>query len=411
MQNGLIGCPLGHSFSKEIHESLGRYPYELKELAPDKLATFLHHKDFKGINVTIPYKQAVIPYLDEISPRAKAIGAVNTIVNRDGRLIGDNTDFDGMRLALGKAGITVRGKNVLILGTGGTSNTAYAVCRSLGAKQIEKVSRTGKGGAISYETAAKKRPDTDILLNTTPCGMYPQGDAQPIDLATFSHLSGVFDAIYRPLCTELVASAKAQGIPAANGLYMLVAQAVRAAERFTGEAFPLDIIDRLYRKTLLEKQNLVLIGMPGVGKTRVGTRLAELLHRPFYDSDKVIAERIGMPIPDYFAANGEAAFRAVETEIISELSKQSGIVLSTGGGAVLKAENVHALRKNGYLLFLDRPVDELKTSSDRPLSSDREKVRALFQVRYPIYLAAADRHILSGKNANETAHIIWEELS
>lgn len=409
MQYGLIGCPLGHSFSKEIHEALGRYTYELKELAPDELATFLHQKEFCGINVTIPYKQAVIPYLDEISDRAKAIGAVNMIVNRDGRLCGDNTDFDGMRLALGKAGITVRGKNVLILGTGGTSNTAWAVCKALGAKRIEKVSRSGRGGAITYEQAYAKRPDTEIILNTTPCGMYPHSDESPIELATFSHLSGVFDAIYRPLCTELIAAAKAKGIPAANGLYMLVAQAVRAAERFTGEAFPQNVIDRLYQRTLYGKQNLVLIGMPGVGKTRVGTRLAELLHRPFYDSDKVITERIGMPIPDYFAANGEAAFRTVETEVIKELSAMSGIVLSTGGGAVLKSENVRALHANGYLLFLDRPVDELKTSSDRPLSSDREKVRALFAVRYPIYLAAADKHILSGKNANETAHMILEE--
>ena len=191
---------------------------------------------------------------------------------------------------------------------------------------------------------------------------------------------------------------------------MLVAQAVRAAERFTGEAFPLDAINQLYRKVLRQKQNLVLIGMPGVGKTRVGTRLSELMHRPFFDSDQVILERIGMPIADYFAQHGEAAFRAVESEVLAELSAQSGIVLSTGGGAVLKEENVRALRSNGILLFLDRPVDELKVSDDRPLSSDRERVRNLFAVRYPIYLAAADKHIRSGKNANETAHMILEEL-
>ena len=411
MRYGLIGCPLGHSFSKEIHEALGRYSYELKELQSDQLATFLHQRDFAGVNVTIPYKQAVIPYLDEISARARAIGAVNTVVNRGGRLYGDNTDFDGMRLALHHAGISLSGRSVLILGTGGTSRTAYSVCRALGAGSIDRVSRSGNGGALTYEQAYTKRADADVILNTTPCGMYPNSDETPIDLSRFRQLTGVFDAVYRPLRTRLVAAAQSRGIPADTGLYMLVAQAVRAAELFTGEAFPKTVIDRLYQRTRNERQNLVLIGMPGVGKTRVGTRLSELLHRPFFDSDKVIVERIKMPIADYFAAYGEEAFRKVETEVLGELSGRSGIVLSTGGGAVLKHENVAALRQNGYLLFLDRPVDELKTSADRPLSSDRERVRKLFAERYPIYLAAADKHILSGKNANETAHMILEELS
>ena len=408
MQYGLIGCPLGHSFSKEIHEALGRYSYALCELNPDEIATFFHQREFCGINVTIPYKQTVIPFLDEISDRAKAIGAVNTIVNRDGRLYGDNTDFDGMRLALLHAGIALSGKNVLILGTGGTSKTAEAVAASLGAQSIRKVSRTGKDGALTYEQAY--RIDANVILNTTPCGMFPHSEESPITLDRFPHLSGVFDAIYHPLSTQLVRDATERNIPASGGLYMLVAQAVRAAERFTGEAFPLDAINQLYRKVLRQKQNLILIGMPGVGKTRVGTRLSELMHRPFFDSDQVILERIGMPIADYFAQHGEAAFRAVESEVLAELSAQSGIVLSTGGGAVLKEENVRALRSNGILLFLDRPVDELKVSDDRPLSSDRERVRNLFAVRYPIYLAAADKHIRSGKNANETAHMILEEL-
>ena len=313
-----------------------------------------------------------------------------------------------MRLALAQAGIRVQGKSILILGTGGTSNTAYAVCKALGARRVQKVSRSGQHGALTYEQATKKG-DAEVIVNTTPCGMFPNADAAPIDLAAFPSLSGVFDAIYRPLCTNLVWNARERGIPAANGLYMLVAQAVRAAERFTGEAFPLPVIDRLYEKTLAEKRNLVLIGMPGVGKTRVGTRLSELLHRPFFDSDKVIVERIGMPIADYFALHGEEAFRSVETAVLTELGQQSGIVLSTGGGAVLRPENVRVLKQNGYLLFLDRPVDELKTSADRPLSSNLEAARKLFAVRFPIYLAAADRHVLSGRNANETAHLILEE--
>ena len=410
MQYGLIGCPLGHSFSKEIHESLKRYPYELKELQPDELETFLHQGDFDGINVTIPYKQAVIPYLEGISGRAKAIGAVNTVISRDGHLYGDNTDFDGMRLALTKAGILLRGKKVLILGTGGTSKTAFSVAKSLGAKEIRKVSRSGKNGAVTYEQAYARHADAGVIINTTPCGMYPDEDGCPAELDRFPDLSGVFDAVYRPLRTRLTEKARKKGIPADTGLYMLVAQALRSAELFTGEAFPVSMIGEIYTKVLKEKRNLVLIGMPGVGKTRVGTRLSELLRKPFYDSDRVITDRIGMPIAEYFAANGEEAFRKIESEVLKELSRENGIVLSTGGGAVLKEENVRALRANGLLLFLDRPADELKTSADRPLSSDLEKVRKLFEVRYPLYLAACDRHIKSGRNANETAHMILEEL-
>lgn len=410
MRYGLIGYPLGHSYSKEIHEAFRRYTYELKELQADELETFLHHADFSGINVTIPYKQAVIPYLNEISPRAKAIGAVNTIVNRDGRLYGDNTDYDGMRLGLRRAKIVLKGKNVLILGTGGSSRTASAVAESLGATKIRKVSRTGREGALTYDRAYASGRDWDVIINTTPCGMYPHSEETPVDLSAFSNLSGVYDAVYRPFRTELVQEALLRGIPADTGLYMLVAQAARAAELFTREAFPLSAVDRVYRKVFSRKRNLVLIGMPGVGKTRVGMRLAELTHRPFFDSDKVIVERIGMPIADYFASNGEEAFRKAETEILKELSQKDGIILSTGGGSILRKENVKALRSNGCLLFLDRPVDELKTSRDRPLSSDREMVRKLFEVRYPLYLEAADRHILSGKNANETAYLILKEL-
>ena len=410
MQYGLIGCPLGHSFSKEIHESLGRYSYDLCELQPDALDLFFAERMFFGINVTIPYKQAVIPYLDALSDRAKAIGAVNTIVNRGGKLYGDNTDFDGMRLALAYAGIELANKRVLILGTGGTSKTAFAVATALGAKSVEKVSRSGKDGALSYEQAYETRADADVLINTTPCGMFPHADETPVDLDRFPNLSGVFDVLYHPLRTRLVLAAKERNIPAAGGLVMLVGQAVRAAELFLDEPLPGETIERCYRDVLLQKQNQVFIGMPGVGKTRVGMRVASLLNRPFFDSDKVIIDRIGMPIADFFALHGEAAFRAIESEVLSELSQKSGIVLSTGGGAVLKPENVRALKQNGELFFLDRPVDELKVSSDRPLSSDRERVRKLYAVRYPIYLAAADRHIRSGKNANETAHMILEEL-
>ena len=410
MEYGLIGHPLGHSFSKEIHEALGKYRYEIHDLEEKDLHDFLTHREFRGINVTIPYKQAVIPYLDSISQRAKSIGAVNTVVCRDGLLYGYNTDFDGMRLGLTKAGITVREKKVLILGTGGTSKTAKAVVMALGAKRICKVSRTAKDGALTYEQAYRLHADADVIINTTPCGMYPNPDGSPVDLDRFTGLSGVFDAVYRPLSTNLVLDAKERGIPSSGGLYMLTAQAVRAAELFTGEAFSKDRIDALYDNLLSRKRNLILIGMPGVGKTHVGTRLSDLLHKPFYDSDKVIIERIGMPIADFFAQHGEEAFRRIETEVLKELSQLSGAVIATGGGSMTREENVRRVRQNGELIFLDRPVDELKTSADRPLSTDREKVRALYEVRYPIFLKIADRHILSGKNANETAHMILEQL-
>ena len=392
MRYGLLGEHLPHSFSKEIHEKLGKYVYELIEVPPEQLDAFMRAKDFAGINVTIPYKQAVIPYLDALSDRAKAIGAVNTISNRDGRLYGDNTDLAGLEALIRRMGLELEGKTVLIAGTGGTSKTACAAAERRGAAEIVRMSRTGREGALTYEQACAQYGGAEVLINTTPCGMYPDTDGIPIDLDRLPKLTGVVDVIYNPLTTRLVREARARGIKAENGLYMLVAQAVRAAEVFTGEAFP-GAIDRIYHEILSEKRNIVLIGMPGSGKTTLGKLLAETLGRELVDTDAEIVKAAGMPIAEVFQAHGEAYFRDLETQVIRDLSQTGGKVIATGGGAVLRQENVDALKMNGVIVFLDRPLEDLLPTEDRPLSNNAEKLRKLHKTRYPIYLAAADKHV------------------
>lgn len=403
---GLLGSHLPHSFSKELHEALGRYSYELIELAPEALGDFLRRRDFAGLNVTIPYKQAVIPYLDSLNERAAAIGAVNTIVNRDGRLYGDNTDLGGLLAMLRRAGISLRGKKVLILGSGGTSRTALAAARSEGAALALRVSRSGREDAVTYEAACTDHADAQVLLNATPVGMYPRLDAVPVDLSRFPNLEGVADVIYNPLRTRLCLAAAERGLPTANGLYMLVAQAMLAAEQFTGEPVPEAEYARIYGALLDRKRNLVFIGMPGSGKSTLGRLLAARTGKPFFDSDELIAERAGMSIPDIFARQGETVFRDLETEVIRALSAQGGRIVATGGGAVLRPENVTALRQNGLLVFLDRPLEALTPTADRPLGDSMDKLRALYAQRRPIYVAAADRRIPVAGTPEETAKLI-----
>lgn len=393
MKYGCIGEHLPHSFSKEIHAEIASYAYELKELTPEELPAFMASKDFLGINVTIPYKQAVIPFLDHIDETAEAIGAVNTVVNRGGALWGYNTDLFGLTRLLRRAKLDLSGRKVLILGTGGTSRTAAYAAQSLGARQILKVSRAAKSGAISYEDALRDHSDAEIILNTTPCGMYPHPDAQPISLKAFGSLQGVADVIYNPLRTRFILEARALGLPAEGGLYMLVAQAVRASELFLDTVYPEDLTDRVYSRILRRKENLVLIGMPGSGKTAVGHILAEKTGLPFCDSDQLIVEKAGKPITEIFRDSGEQVFRDLESEVIRDLSLRGGTVVSTGGGAVLRPENVTALKQNGRLFWLDRNPDALIPTDNRPLADTADKIKRLYAERQPIYKSAADEII------------------
>ncbi len=401
MKYGLIGEKLGHSFSKEIHGLLCDYTYELCEIAPENLDAFMTEKSFCAINVTIPYKEKVIPYLESVDDAARGIGAVNTVVNRGGKLYGYNTDFYGMKSLIEKNEIDVSGKKVLILGSGGTSKTATAVCRSLGAEKIIRVSRTATDGSVSYEEAYEKHSDAQIIINTTPVGMYPNSDGCPIDISKFESLCGVLDAVYNPLRTKLVRQAQKRGIKSAGGLYMLVAQALRACEIFTDTTLPGGTLDKVYSQILSGKENIILCGMPGAGKTTIGKLLAEKLTREFTDTDDLIRERCGCEIPEIFREHGEEYFRDVETQVIVELSKENGKVIALGGGAVLREENADALRQNGRIIFLDAELATLLETSDRPLSNTREKLEALYNTRYGIYCERCDIRVEINRDAKE----------
>ncbi len=403
MTYGCIGERLGHSFSKEIHRQIGDYPYELAEIAPDSLAAFFERRDFCGINVTIPYKEAVLPLLDRISDTARAVGCVNTVVNRGGTLYGYNTDFDGLSRLAERVGADPAGKKVLILGTGGTAKTAESVMRAFGAARIVKVSRTGKDGAATYDEALCLHRDADLIVNATPCGMYPHPDAQPLPLDPFSRLRGVIDAIYNPLRSRLVLEARSRGIPAEGGLYMLAAQAVRASELFFGTEYPAGLTEQVYRRVLCAKENIVLIGMPGSGKSSVAALLGEKLSRPVYDTDRLIEEEAGMPIREIFRLHGEPFFREIESKVIQDLSGQGGSVIATGGGAVLRKENEIALCRNVRPFFLDRPPEALLPTDDRPLADSREKIEALYRERLPLYRAAADETVSVPGGAKDAA--------
>ncbi len=394
MKYGLIGEKLSHSFSKEIHEALCDYEYEICELAPAEVAPFLEKRDFCGINVTIPYKEKVIPYLDEISVAARKIGAVNTIKNVNGRLIGDNTDFYGMREMILRAGIELDDKKVLILGTGGTSKTARAVAADLRAKEIIVVSRNKSENAVTYEEAIALHNDADIIINTTPLGMFPNTKNKPIELSSFKELSGVIDVIYNPLRTRLIIEAEENAIPATGGLMMLILQAARAAEIFLGKKIPEEKLDAVIKEIYESKENIVLIGMPGCGKTTIGLKLAEMTGRQLIDTDDVITDRTGCPPSKIIRSDGERAFRRIETEAVESISKTGGNIIATGGGVVTREENIALLRQNGRLIYLDCLPSDLIPTETRPLSSTASAIRALYEVRKPLYENAADGIVL-----------------
>ncbi len=410
MDYGCIARKLGHSFSAEIHKLIGDYDYRLREVPDEELAGFMLRRDFKGINVTIPYKKDVIPYLDGISDTARAIGSVNTVVNRGGKLFGYNTDFAGMKALIAHAGISPAGKTVLVLGTGGTSATAQAVAKSLGAKKVVAVSRRPATGVITYEQAAAEYCNAEIIINTTPVGMFPENYASPIDLTKFPKLEGLADAVFNPLRTELVLSARKLGIKVEGGLYMLVAQAVYASEIFRDVEIPKSEIDRIYAELLKQKENIALVGMPASGKSTLGRLAAERLGREFTDTDSEIVARAGMEIPEIFRTKGEKGFRDIESEVLKDVVRRSGIVVATGGGAILREENVNALRQNCKVFFLDRDPDWLTPTSDRPTASDREAIRRRYAERYEKYCAAADAVIKPVQDKAENAEIIIREF-
>lgn len=404
MKYGLIGEKLSHSFSKEIHEALADYTYEIRELTPDEVAPFLAAREFEGINVTIPYKEKVIPHLDEISHAAKMIGAVNTVKNVGGRLIGDNTDFYGMREMILRAGIEIKSKKALILGTGGTSKTAKAVLTDLGASEIIVVSRKESDKTVTYETAVTHHSNAEIIVNTTPLGMYPNTDACPIDLYSFPNLTGVIDAIYNPLRTNLILEAQKLGILAVGGLMMLILQAARASEIFLGEKLDNGKVEQVVKNIFESKENIVLIGMPGCGKSTIGKIIAEITGRSFIDTDTVIGELTGKHPSEIIRESGEDAFRDIETQAVREISKRSGTVIATGGGIVKRSENIPLLRQNGRIIYLNCPTDELPVTPDRPLSSSRAAIEKLFLTRNLLYTLAADATVnVSHKNAPDIA--------
>lgn len=402
---GLLGEKLGHSYSPQIHSMLADYEYELFEKSPEELEAFLKSGEFDGLNVTIPYKKAVMPYCTELSPTAAQIGSVNTIVRRsDGSLYGDNTDAFGFENLIVHNGIEVKGKKALVLGTGGASVTAQAVLKNLGASEVVVISRRGED---NYENIAK-HADAEIIANTTPVGMYPNNGKAAVDLEMFPKLSGVLDVVYNPARTALLLQAERLGIPCAGGLYMLVSQAKRSCELFTGKSIPDSEIDRIERVLSHQMQNIVIIGMPGSGKTTVSTMLAEKLGRKIFDTDTIVSENAGMTIPEIFAVQGEAGFRRLETEATAEVGKLSGNIISTGGGVVTVAENYELLHQNGVIVWIERDTNKLARDG-RPISLSSD-LNELYAARLPLYERFADIKADNNGDINDTVNAIMEMI-
>ncbi len=402
---GCIGKKLTHSFSKEIHSRLADYEYELIELTEDDIEPFFYEKNFNAVNVTIPYKQAVIPYLDSLSDVAKRIGAVNTIVNKNGKLYGYNTDYYGMKALIERIGIGLNGKKILILGTGGTSKTARVLTKDLGAAEILTVSRSKGEEFITYEEVVKEHSDADVIINTTPSGMYPDCDSLPIDISVFGNLKGVIDAVYNPLCTNLVLNAKAKGIKAEGGLYMLVMQAVVAVEKFLDTEISKAVADSVFNDVLASKENVVLTGMPGSGKSTVA-KLLDIDGFSVVDTDEEVEKRCGCTIKELIKNKGEKYFRDIETDVIKDISSKSCQIISTGGGAVLRDENVHCLKRNGKLFFINADFARLLPTDSRPLSDTADKLRILYDERIDIYKSVCDVIVPDMRTPQEEAEFI-----
>lgn len=402
MHCGLLGQRLCHSYSPQIHSRLASYTYSLFEKEPEDLENFLKNGDFQGLNVTIPYKKSVIPYLDELSPIAARLGAVNTIVRKsDGTLVGHNTDYFGFRSMVLRSGLQPESKKVLVLGSGGASNTAVAVLEELEA-EVVVISRSGE----ENYTTLHRHGDAAIIVNTTPVGMYPNVGASPVDLSLFPKLEGVLDVIYNPARTQLLLDAQQRGLVTMNGLWMLVAQAKESAEWFTGQTISDDAIAAIHKTLKAQMENIILIGMPGCGKSTVGKLLAKKLGKAFVDADAAIEEFAGKTIPQIFAQEGEPGFRKIETQVLAALGKRSGCVIATGGGCITRPENYPLLHQNSTILWLQRDISLLPTNG-RPLSKAGNLVE-MYQIRKPLYESFAD---LTLENTNSPAETLQNILS
>ena len=405
MEYGLIGEKLGHSYSQMIHARLADYRYELKEVAPERLDAFIEARNFRGLNVTIPYKQAVMKHCAELSPEAMEVGSVNTLIVRpDGSLFGHNTDIDGFIYMLRRGEIDPAGAKAVILGSGGTSLTARAALTRLGAREIVTVSRKGP---VDYAALYAEHADAEILVNATPVGMYPKNGASPVELDRLPKVRGVADVIYNPEKTALILAAQAKGIPAVLGLSMLVAQAREAAELFAGHAIPAGRVEDIVSEIGAQTLNLILIGMPGCGKSTLGQAVAAALQREFVDCDAEIVRRAGKSIPEIFAQDGEGAFRALESGVLADVCRGHGLVISTGGGAVLRAENRDAMRQNGRVCLIRRAL-ALLPRDGRPLSASEDAVARLWEARRAAYETAADFPVENDGTVEEAAEKIRE---
>lgn len=402
---GLLGRKLGHSYSPQIHSMLADYEYKLYEKEPEELDAFLKEGSFDGLNVTIPYKKSVIPYCDELSETARKIGSVNTLVRRsDGTLYGDNTDAYGFEALIENSGISVADKKCLVLGTGGAAVTVCAVLESLGAKEVLTISRSGEN---NYNNLSK-HADADIIVNATPVGMYPNNGEKPLDLSIFKGCSGVLDVVYNPARTAILLQAEELGIPNACGLYMLVAQAKKSSEDFTGSSIPDSEISRIENVLRNQMQNIVIIGMPGAGKTTISNALGEALSRRVIDTDVEIVARANMEIPEIFEKYGEDYFRQLETEVIRDVGKLGGVIISTGGGVITRIENYPLLHQNSTIVWIQRDIESL-VKNGRPISMSTD-LNTLYLIRRPFYEGFADIAINNDGKVSETVSAILEVL-
>lgn len=402
MKCGLLGRKLGHSYSPQIHAMLGGYSYELFEKEPEEIEDFLKNGDWSGINVTIPYKKDVIPYLDELSPLAQRLGAVNTIVRRNGKLIGHNTDYYGFMSMVEQSGLQIAGKKCLVFGSGGVSRPAVAALKELG----------GNVTIISHRENIPENlvqhADAAVVVNATPVGMYPNVGTSPVDLGLFPQLEGVLELIFNPARTRIMLDAEQRGLTALNGLWMLVAQAKEASEWFTESTIADDVIHSIHAVLRRQMENIMLIGMPGSGKSTIGRLLSEITGHKFVDADEEIIRLAGKSIPEIFAQDGEDAFRDWETKALAELGKQSGLIIATGGGCVTKERNYPLLHQNGEIFWIRRDLNELPTDG-RPLSQ-QGKLSEMYRIREPMYDAFKDRVIDNDGTPEDAVNRILKEV-